>query len=641
MSTKFVFSLLVLLAINNVFAQVVEEIIASEPSSIDEGVFQIEFSFNNTNEVEKRFTFHSSNICPSARNSQQQPPWVSSCGKAIDTNSLLCFKSSNFFLNAEYINSMTINAFECDNVQRENCDQIKLLENRDYKITSNKFCLTRSSNQICKNRQSSTCIRFYAIVATTLSEEEKNGRCFASTNVVVSKNENSLKGLNGECKQSYFEEVTSSAVTSESITTSAVTSESITTSAITTESVTSADLSTGPITTEAVTSADLSTGVITSESITSSDLSTGMVTTGDFTTEIFNSCPYNNAVGTVSVGDSCYDDSNCDKVAGSINDPVVCNSSCICEGPSCFIGSTQILMSDLTYKRIDSIVAGDRVVGINGELSTVLGTGPQLLNSKNLVGMNEAQPFFSSEHTFLDAEQSDKYLAFSLDTAIRSGPGKDYMYLIDKIGYLREGSSLYRWEESDSALETTVITKLNLDGNADPTTPVYSLRTFNENSLYSSYLANNYLTALPTDVSYVFASAHFMQLYIYNNVKSTLDAQYLIYQSSHPGVSFNKYCGILGKLYQADLTMVVYGVNAPPFPSLGDVTHRNDWINFMKGPLHAITQQSGDNSAQLIPEELAKFIGMLGLGSLDSGKEKLDNQIVPAVNNLILNVHPQ
>lgn len=122
-----------------------------------------------------------------------QPVWISSCAIVNNKKSLDCYKISDFFQNSASIERIEINGFECSTAERKDCKTIKLVENKDFTSSKDKLCFSRESSRVCKDKTS--CVRIYAIAATSKAKSIFTSDCYASTSVIYGKNSQSLKGL--------------------------------------------------------------------------------------------------------------------------------------------------------------------------------------------------------------------------------------------------------------------------------------------------------------------------------------------------------------------------------------------------------------------------------------------------------------
>lgn len=63
-----------------------------------------------------------------------------------------------------------------------------------------------------------------------------------------------------------------------------------------------------------------------------------------------------------------------------------------------------ISMADGTKKPIEQIQVGDRIIDGNEQHQTVMFLDVEQLQGRQLYGINEDEPFFTSEHVFLTTD---------------------------------------------------------------------------------------------------------------------------------------------------------------------------------------------------------------------------------------------
>lgn len=75
-------------------------------------------------------------------------------------------------------------------------------------------------------------------------------------------------------------------------------------------------------------------------------------------------------------------------------------------------------MHDGTQRPIESIQAGDFVLGIDRLKHKVMFLDVEQLGTRYLYGINQLKPFFTSEHVFIDVHGSVHSLCSSFDLEI-------------------------------------------------------------------------------------------------------------------------------------------------------------------------------------------------------------------------------
>jgi len=67
----------------------------------------------------------------------------------------------------------------------------------------------------------------------------------------------------------------------------------------------------------------------------------------------------------------------------------------------CFVAGTSITMADGSYKNIEDVVVGDKLIGKDGVINTVQEYIRPLLGDRTLVGFNGGKPFITNDHPVL------------------------------------------------------------------------------------------------------------------------------------------------------------------------------------------------------------------------------------------------
>lgn len=89
-----------------------------------------------------------------------------------------------------------------------------------------------------------------------------------------------------------------------------------------------------------------------------------------------------------------------DPLYGSGNQITVYTCDCYsCDCGSCFVAGSSILMADKSFKNIEDIKVGDKVIGIDGKVNTVLAPYSVRLGSKrSIISFEDDSLFLSAEH---------------------------------------------------------------------------------------------------------------------------------------------------------------------------------------------------------------------------------------------------
>lgn len=91
-----------------------------------------------------------------------------------------------------------------------------------------------------------------------------------------------------------------------------------------------------------------------------------------------------------------------------------CQSQCVsgecdCSG-SCFIAGTLILMADLSWKKIEDIVIGEQIIGLNNMINTVLQPYKAVVgNRRSMMTFQDKSIYWSSEHAFWIKHNGEEY----------------------------------------------------------------------------------------------------------------------------------------------------------------------------------------------------------------------------------------
>lgn len=172
----------------------------------------------------------------------------------------------------------------------------------------------------------------------------------------------------------------------------------------------------------------------------------------------------------------------------------------VIQRPSCFIGSTKILMADGTRRRVDAVQVGDEVLGENGELNRVVEIETPLLGDRKLYGFNGAEAFTTVEHPFKTRDgwkSLDPAATFTETKALEVAPlevGAEFVTLAAVIAEelpMRAAGGGRGPVPMVQILVETGYTALEAisEFEADPKTPVYNLRLADNHT----YFANGYL----------------------------------------------------------------------------------------------------------------------------------------------------
>ena len=71
---------------------------------------------------------------------------------------------------------------------------------------------------------------------------------------------------------------------------------------------------------------------------------------------------------------------------------------------SCFVAGTQVTMADGSKKNIEDVLIGEKLLGQDGVINTVLKYDHPMLNGRDLIALNGGKPFMTPEHPLMTKE---------------------------------------------------------------------------------------------------------------------------------------------------------------------------------------------------------------------------------------------
>ena len=71
---------------------------------------------------------------------------------------------------------------------------------------------------------------------------------------------------------------------------------------------------------------------------------------------------------------------------------------------SCFVAGTQVTMADGSKKNIEDVLIGEKLLGQDGVINTVLEYDHPMLNGRDLIALNGGKPFMTPEHPLMTKE---------------------------------------------------------------------------------------------------------------------------------------------------------------------------------------------------------------------------------------------
>lgn len=165
---------------------------------------------------------------------------------------------------------------------------------------------------------------------------------------------------------------------------------------------------------------------------------------------------------------------------------------CFSRGGGCFVASTLVAMADGSSRPIELVEEGDRVLGRDGQVNTVLGVARPVLGERALYALNGGPAFVTGSHPFLTI---DGWKAVDSEAARLAVPGLEVGGLAvgDRIlalaGVLAPAMAGGVGWSTDEEVEVRLepVELRSLEGHsADPATPLFNLHVDGDHT----YLAN-------------------------------------------------------------------------------------------------------------------------------------------------------
>lgn len=152
-----------------------------------------------------------------------------------------------------------------------------------------------------------------------------------------------------------------------------------------------------------------------------------------------------------------------------------CNCACDC-GNTCFLPGTQVFVEGGVTKAIEEIEIGEKVVGLNGELNTVVGLWRPLLGSRKMYSVNGGRVITTGDHmihtpdgwSVLDVES---YADRKAQNVTLIGGVKAKLSAIAKVSELDVGSEMTLFTGQTEVVEEVEVLELPED------TQLYTLAT--------------------------------------------------------------------------------------------------------------------------------------------------------------------
>lgn len=188
-----------------------------------------------------------------------------------------------------------------------------------------------------------------------------------------------------------------------------------------------------------------------------------------------------------------------------------CECNCHCSDGSCFVAGTMILMADKTWKAIEKVKTGDRVIGIDGKLNTVLAPySTKLGNQRSIVRFSDNSLFWSGEHLlWVQSPEGNEYWGtHDYNQYIREKGTYEIEGRVVQYNGLSQKEPLiitngYRYGHLAGWLDKTVV----IDRNYDDETLVYDLVIGGSHT----YIVNGYFaTGFVNDKDFDFFQDNFI-----------------------------------------------------------------------------------------------------------------------------------
>lgn len=176
-------------------------------------------------------------------------------------------------------------------------------------------------------------------------------------------------------------------------------------------------------------------------------------------------------------------------------------NSCVCDscdcGGCCFPSGNKVLMEDRTWKDIETIEEGERVVGIDGEINTVISPyHTTLKNDRSILTFSDKSLYWCCEHLlwtrnpvgeeYWGTHDYNQYLAEKHPYTLANGQVIDYDGLTKKEPFILPKSS-YDYAHIDGWKKQTVM----VDRTFGDETPVHSLALTGSHT----FIVNGYVVA--------------------------------------------------------------------------------------------------------------------------------------------------
>lgn len=146
---------------------------------------------------------------------------------------------------------------------------------------------------------------------------------------------------------------------------------------------------------------------------------------------------------------------------------------------SCFVAGTIVTMADGSKKNIELVRIGEKLIGQDGSINTVLEFDHPMLSGRQLIGLNGSGPFMTPEHPVFTKEGWKAYRMS--DTLVA------YPHLANiMVGDLKQGDEIQKFDGTWEKVETLEVF------NNEPDQRVYNFILDGNNTYYANgYLVHN------------------------------------------------------------------------------------------------------------------------------------------------------
>ena len=114
---------------------------------------------------------------------------------------------------------------------------------------------------------------------------------------------------------------------------------------------------------------------------------------------------------------------------------------------TCFVAGTEIMMYDKSIKLIEDVIIGDKLIGLDGSINTVMKFDHPPLGNRKLYSFNKGKAFVTEEHPFMTI---DGWKAINTDATLKEQPNLES----EMIGNLEVGDRIVNHDGSYTHIES-------------------------------------------------------------------------------------------------------------------------------------------------------------------------------------------